>query len=97
MRRSDWGQKSARQLRVGLFRDDLVQVIQDMEIDSAAREAITPILESYERELSAYYSTSHLWDDGILDPVDTRNALGIALSASLGAPIGGPGYGVLRL
>jgi 3-methylcrotonyl-CoA carboxylase beta subunit len=56
-----------------------------------------PILESYERELSAYYSTSHLWDDGILDPVDTRNALGIALSAALNAPIGEPGYGVLRL
>jgi 3-methylcrotonyl-CoA carboxylase beta subunit len=61
-------------------------------------EAIrAPILESYRRELSAYYSTSHLWDDGILDPVDTRNALGIALSAALNAPIGTPRYGVLRL
>jgi 3-methylcrotonyl-CoA carboxylase beta subunit len=56
-----------------------------------------PILESYERELSAYYSTSQLWDDGILDPVDTRNALGMALSASLGVPMGEPRYGVLRL
>jgi 3-methylcrotonyl-CoA carboxylase beta subunit len=56
-----------------------------------------PILESYRRELSAYYSTSHLWDDGIIDPVDTRNALGIALSAALNAPIGEPRYGVLRL
>ncbi|MCA9512267.1 MAG: acyl-CoA carboxylase subunit beta, partial [Myxococcales bacterium] len=56
-----------------------------------------PILESYARELSAYYSTSHLWDDGILDPVDTRDALGIALHASLSAPIGAPSYGVLRL
>jgi 3-methylcrotonyl-CoA carboxylase beta subunit len=61
-------------------------------------EAIrAPILESYRRELSAYYSTSHLWDDGVLDPVDTRNALGITLSAALNAPIGEPGYGVLRL
>jgi 3-methylcrotonyl-CoA carboxylase beta subunit len=56
-----------------------------------------PVLESYEREISAYYATSHLFDDGLLDPVDTRNALGIALSASLGAPIGEPRYGVLRL
>jgi len=64
------------------------------EAIAAIRE---PILESYERELSAYYSTSHLWDDGIVDPVDTRNALGISLSAALNAPIGEPGYGVLRL
>ena len=56
-----------------------------------------PILASYEREISAYYATSHLFDDGILDPVDTRNALAIALSASLGAPMGEPRTGVLRL
>jgi len=56
-----------------------------------------PILASYEREISAYYATSQLFDDGILDPVDTRNALAIALSASLGAPIGEPRTGVLRL
>ncbi len=56
-----------------------------------------PVLESYRRQSSAYYSTSELWDDGILDPVDTRNALAIALSASLGAPIERPGYGVFRM
>jgi len=56
-----------------------------------------PILASYEREISAWYATSQLFDDGILDPVDTRNALAIALSASLGAPIGEPRTGVLRL
>ena len=41
-------------------------------------------------------STSELWDDGILDPVDTRNALGIALSAALNAPAGAAGNGVFR-
>ena len=51
---------------------------------------------AYQDQLSAYYSTSELWDDGIIDPVDTRNALGIALSASLNAPLGDPGYGVFR-
>jgi 3-methylcrotonyl-CoA carboxylase beta subunit len=51
---------------------------------------------AYQEQLSAYYSTSQLWDDGIIDPVDTRNALGIAISASLNAPIGEPGYGVFR-
>ena len=61
-------------------------------------EAIrAPILEGYRREQSAYYSTSEIWDDGLLDPVDTRNALGIAISAALNAPIEEPHYGVFRL
>ena len=54
-------------------------------------------LAGYQSQLSAWHSTSELWDDGVLDPVDTRNALGIAISASLNAPFGEPGYGVLRL
>ena len=56
-----------------------------------------PVLESFQAESDAYYSTSELWDDGILDPLDTRNALGMAINASLNAPFGEMGYGVLRL
>ncbi len=56
-----------------------------------------PVLASFEAQSDAYYSTSELWDDGILDPVDTRNALGMAIVASLNAPFGEVGYGVLRL
>jgi 3-methylcrotonyl-CoA carboxylase beta subunit len=56
-----------------------------------------PILQEYRRLSSAYYSTSEVWDDGLLDPVDTRNALGIGLSVALNTPIGAPRYGVLRL
>jgi len=56
-----------------------------------------PILQDYREQSSAYYATSEIWDDGILDPVDTRNALGIALSAALNAPIGSPHYGVFRM
>jgi 3-methylcrotonyl-CoA carboxylase beta subunit len=52
--------------------------------------------KGYQEQLSAYYSTSELWDDGIIDPVDTRNALGVAISASLNAPLSEPGYGVFR-
>ena len=52
--------------------------------------------KAYQEQLSAYFSTSELWDDGIIDPVDTRNALGIAISASLNAPLGEAGYGVFR-
>jgi 3-methylcrotonyl-CoA carboxylase beta subunit len=67
---------------------------------SLTREEIAairePIVEEYTRSSSGYYSTSELWDDGLLDPVDTRNALGIAISCSLNAPIGEPSYGVFR-
>lgn len=54
-------------------------------------------LKAYQDQLSAYHSTSEIWDDGLLDPVDTRNALGISIAAALNAPFGEPGYGVLRL
>ena len=63
------------------------------EIDAIRR----PILESYRDQSSAYYATSQLWDDGILDPVDTRNALGMALSAARHAPVEDPSYGVFRM
>lgn len=55
-----------------------------------------PIAHEYERNSSAYYSTSEIWDDGILDPVDTRNALGMAISAALNTPIDEPRFGVFR-
>jgi 3-methylcrotonyl-CoA carboxylase beta subunit len=51
---------------------------------------------AYVEQLSAYYSTSQIWDDGLIDLVDTRNALGMAITASLNAPLGEPGYGVFR-
>jgi len=69
------------------------RTLSDADIDAIR----SPVLEDYKREQSAYYATSEIWDDGILDPVDTRNALGICLSASLNQPIADPGYGVFRL
>ncbi len=56
-----------------------------------------PILEKYEHEGSPYYSTARLWDDGILDPPDTRRVLALALSACLNAPIEPTQYGVFRM
>jgi 3-methylcrotonyl-CoA carboxylase beta subunit len=67
--------------------------LSDEEI-AAIRE---PVLEDYRRQSSALYSTSQLWDDGILDPLDTRNALGMGISAALNAPIAPPSYGVFRI
>ncbi|MEP7292194.1 MAG: methylcrotonoyl-CoA carboxylase, partial [Chloroflexota bacterium] len=56
-----------------------------------------PILETYEREGSPYYSTARLWDDGILDPPETRRVLGLALSACANAPTRETKYGVFRM
>ncbi len=56
-----------------------------------------PILAKYEYESSAYYSTARLWDDGIIDPLDTRQILGLAISMSLNAPIPAHRFGVFRM
>jgi 3-methylcrotonyl-CoA carboxylase beta subunit len=56
-----------------------------------------PILDRYEREGSPYYATARLWDDGILDPAETRTVLALALSACLNAPIGETHNGVFRM
>jgi 3-methylcrotonyl-CoA carboxylase beta subunit len=56
-----------------------------------------PIRDQYESQGSPYYSTARLWDDGIIDPVDTRRVLGLALSAAGNAPLDEPGYGVFRM
>jgi 3-methylcrotonyl-CoA carboxylase beta subunit len=88
--------------------EQAANVLSDIKIRQLAREggSLTdeeiaairdPVLEDYKREQSAYYATSELWDDGILDPIDTRNALGICISAALNAPIEKPHYGVFRL
>jgi 3-methylcrotonyl-CoA carboxylase beta subunit len=57
----------------------------------------TPIREQYERQGSPYYSSARLWDDGIIDPVDTRRVLGLAISASMNAPVEPQRYGVFRM
>ena len=61
-------------------------------------EAFTaPIRERYEAQGSAYYSTARLWDDGVIDPLDTRTAIGLALSACANAPLADVAYGVFRM
>jgi acetyl-CoA carboxylase carboxyltransferase component len=56
-----------------------------------------PILEQYERQGSAYYASARLWDDGVIDPLDTREVLAFGLSASLNAPIEKTTFGVFRM
>lgn len=77
-------------------RDQFARKGQEMS-DEEFEAFRQPILEKYAEEGSAYYSTARLWDDGIIDPVDTRRVLSLAISASLNAPIGEPRYGIFRM
>jgi acetyl-CoA carboxylase carboxyltransferase component len=83
-------------------------VLTTVKRDQLAREGKTlaadeenairaPILEKYDREGSPYYSTARLWDDGILDPARTREALSLGVSAAYNAPIPDAKFGVFRM
>jgi 3-methylcrotonyl-CoA carboxylase beta subunit len=56
-----------------------------------------PTLDKYAEEGSAYYSTARLWDDGIIDPLDTRMVLGLGISAALNAPFPARTHSVFRM
>jgi len=64
------------------------------EMEAAIKE---PIVERFEEEGSPYFSTARIWDDGVIDPVDTRNVMGLALSAALNKPIEKTRFGVFRM
>ena len=77
-------------------RDQLAR--EGKEFSAEEERAIAdPVLQKYETEGSPYYSTARLWDDGIIDPAETRNYLGLALSISYNAPIEEPKFGVFRM
>jgi acetyl-CoA carboxylase carboxyltransferase component len=66
--------------------------------DDAERDAFeAPILETYEREGSPYFATARLWDDGVIDPLDTRRILAMGIEAALHAPIPETRFGVFRM
>ncbi|HXD68596.1 MAG TPA: carboxyl transferase domain-containing protein [Gaiellales bacterium] len=68
------------------------------EMDEAERDAFeAPILETYDREGSPYYSTARLWDDGVIDPVDTRKVLALGLAAAACRPVPDTTFGVFRM
>ncbi|MCA9774805.1 MAG: acyl-CoA carboxylase subunit beta, partial [Myxococcales bacterium] len=88
--------------------EQAANVLATVKLDQLARSGQTlssaeiesfraPILDKYEREGSAYYSTARLWDDGVIDPAQTRDVLGLAISASLNAPIEPSKFGVFRM
>ncbi|MDP7034086.1 MAG: carboxyl transferase domain-containing protein [Planctomycetota bacterium] len=88
--------------------EQAADVLTQVKVEQLARRGETlsaeeiekqraPILDKYAREGSPYYSTARLWDDGILDILKTRDTLGLAIAASLGAPIPDPKFGVFRM
>jgi 3-methylcrotonyl-CoA carboxylase beta subunit len=56
-----------------------------------------PIREQYEHQGHPYYASARLWDDGVIDPADTRRVLALGLSAALNAPIGETRFGIFRM
>jgi 3-methylcrotonyl-CoA carboxylase beta subunit len=56
-----------------------------------------PIRDQYETQGNPYYATARLWDDGVIDPADTRRVLALGLSASRNMPIGETKFGVFRM
>ncbi|WP_406198671.1 methylcrotonoyl-CoA carboxylase [Kitasatospora sp. NBC_01560] len=65
---------------------------------AAEEEFKRPVREQYDRQGNAYYATARLWDDGVIDPMDTRTVVGLALTACANAPLPPPGpFGVFRM
>ena len=56
-----------------------------------------PIVEKYEHQGHPYYASARLWDDGVIDPADTRMVLGLSISASLNKPVEDTQFGVFRM
>ncbi|MEK6372052.1 MAG: carboxyl transferase domain-containing protein [Acidobacteriota bacterium] len=77
-------------------RDQLARAGKDLSPDEE-RAIADPVLQKYETEGSPYYSTARLWDDGIIDPTETRMYLGLGLSVAYNAVIEEPRFGVFRM
>ena len=77
-------------------RDQLARAGKEFSAEEE-RAIADPVLAKYETEGSPYYSTARLWDDGVIDPADTRTYLGLGLSIAYNAPIEAPRVGVFRM
>jgi acetyl-CoA carboxylase carboxyltransferase component len=90
------GGEQAASVLATVKRDQLSR--EGSSLSPAAEASIRePILAKYDAEGSPYYSTARLWDDGILDPVETRSALALGISAAFNAPIPPSKFGVFRM
>jgi acetyl-CoA carboxylase carboxyltransferase component len=91
------GGDQAAQTLLTVKREQLAAAGQPPMTPEDEQQLTAPVLATYEAESNAYYSTARIWDDGILDPVETRDALGLGIALSLNAPIPEPRVGVFRM
>jgi 3-methylcrotonyl-CoA carboxylase beta subunit len=90
------GGEQAAEVLSQVTRESLEKSAKTLSADEE-RALKTSILEQYARQSSAYYSSARLWDDGVIDPLETRNMLALGLSASLNAPIEKTRFGIFRM
>jgi len=79
------------------IRRDAIELDGKSWSDADERAFKQPILDSYEAEGHPYHATARLWDDGVIDPIDTRHVLGLALSAAMNAPVKDSRHGIFRM
>ena len=91
------GGEQAANVLLTIKQDQLAREGKPAMLQEEADEFKRPILEKYENEGNPYHSTARLWDDGVIDPVDTRQVLGLALSVVLNSPVEEHGFGVFRM
>jgi acetyl-CoA carboxylase carboxyltransferase component len=91
------GGEQAANVLLTVKQDQLAREGKPQLTSEEADEFKRPILEKYENEGNPYHSTARLWDDGVIDPVDTRQVLGLALSIVLNAPMEDGNFGVFRM
>jgi len=90
------GGEQAAGVMAQVKQDGLARKGQTMT-DEQISEFKQPIIDQYEQQGHPYYASARLWDDGIIDPADTRNVLGLALSAAANAPQRDSQFGVFRM
>ncbi|HLE90272.1 MAG TPA: carboxyl transferase domain-containing protein [Anaerolineales bacterium] len=91
------GGEQAANVLLTIKQDQLAREGKPAMTKEEADEFKRPILEKYENEGNPYHSTARLWDDGVIDPVDTRQVLGLALSVVLNSPVEENNFGVFRM
>jgi 3-methylcrotonyl-CoA carboxylase beta subunit len=91
------GGEQAANVLLTIKQDQLARESKPAMSQEEADEFKRPILEKYENEGNPYHSTARLWDDGVIDPVETRQVLGLALSVVLNSPAEEDHFGVFRM
>ncbi len=94
---SAMGGEQAANVLLTIKQDQLAREGKAPLAPEEAEEFKRPTLEEYERTGSPYYSTARLWDDGVIDPAQTRQVLALALSVALKSPRTPAGFGVFRM